>query len=109
MSKRPSLAESMRQVAEAPKAPVPPLPTSPPVATEQERPPQSSSSEGRFYAATRVGKKKVTATLAPSDHKRLRQLALERDVTSEALLTEAISDLFAKYGEARIGQGRGVL
>jgi hypothetical protein len=108
MSKRPSLAESMRQVAEAPKETVPPLPTSPPVVTEQEKAPESSSSERRFYAATRAGRKKVTATLAPSDHKRLRQLALEHDVTTEALLTEAISDLFVKYGNARIGQGRGV-
>jgi hypothetical protein len=60
-----------------------------------------------FYAATRVGKKKVTATLAPTDHKRLRQLALERDATTEALLNEAISDLFAKYGKATIGVGNG--
>jgi hypothetical protein len=67
----------------------------------------SSSHETGFYAATRAGKKKVTATLAPADHKRLRQLALERDATTEALLTEAISDLFAKYGQASIGQGKG--
>ena len=39
-----------------------------------------------------------------SDHKWLRQLALERDATTEALLTEAISDLFAKYGKAGIEQ-----
>jgi hypothetical protein len=54
-----------------------------------------------------VGKKKVTATLAPADHKRLRQLALEHEVTTEALLAEAISDLFVKYGKAAAGQGRG--
>ena len=60
-----------------------------------------------FYAATRVGKKKVTAALPPADHKRLRQLALERDATTEALLTEAIGDLFAKYGVAGAGQGKG--
>jgi hypothetical protein len=63
--------------------------------------------ETGYYAATRIGKKKITATLAPADHKRLRQLALERDATTEALLTEAISDLFAKYGQAGIGQGEG--
>jgi predicted transcriptional regulator len=55
-----------------------------------------------------VGKKKVTAPLDPPDHKRLRQLALERDATTEVLLTEAISDLFIKYGKAAIGQGGGV-
>ena len=102
MSKRPSLAESMRQVAEAPEAGATPSGVSPPpISTAQERPPESSGPERPFYAATRAGKKKVTATLAPSDHKRLRRLALERDLTTEALLAEAITDLFAKYGNGR--------
>ena len=57
-----------------------------------------------FHAATRAGKKKVTAPLTPEDHKRLRHLALDRDVTTEALLVEAINDLFVKYGMARTGQ-----
>jgi hypothetical protein len=101
MSKRPSLAETMRQAASAPdSAPIaaPPLQLSPPPLAPREH---------GFYAATRVGKKKVTATLAPADHKRLRQLALERDATTEALLAEAISDLFAKYGKGAVGQGTG--
>jgi hypothetical protein len=54
------------------------------------------------------GKKKVAATLLPAEHKRLRQLALEHDVTTEALLNEAIGDLFAKYRKAPAGQGTGV-
>jgi hypothetical protein len=69
--------------------------------------PPSSGRQAGFYAATRAGKKKVTAALAPADHKRLRQLALERDATTEALLIEAIGDLFAKYGQTPIGQGNG--
>lgn len=105
MSKRPSLAEKMRQAAEAPDlAP----PAAAPQPSHVAEPSDAVGPERRFYAATRVGKKKVTATLAPSDHKRLRQLALERDATTEALLAEAISDLFAKYGKPGIGQGRGV-
>jgi hypothetical protein len=76
----------------------------PPPQISQPHPP---AREHGFYAATRVGKKKVTATLAPADHKRLRQLAIERDATTEALLTEAISDLFAKYGKGAIGERRG--
>src|SRR4051794_10126002 len=98
MSKRPSLAEKMREAASAPE-PVPALPKS---AVPPEPPARA------FYAATRVGKKKVTATLAPSDHKRLRHLALERDATTEELLSEAINDLFAKYGKAATGRGHGV-
>jgi hypothetical protein len=45
--------------------------------------------------------------LAPVDHKRLRQLALERDATTEALLAEAINDLFTKYGKATGVAGAG--
>jgi hypothetical protein len=97
MSKRPSLAETMRQAATAPEPPPP----------AQVKLPVPAGRETGFYAATRVGKKKVTATLAPADHKRLRQLALERDATTESLLTEAIGDLFAKYGVAGVGQGKG--
>jgi hypothetical protein len=52
-----------------------------------------------FYAATRAGKKKVTAALDPAMHKQLKGLAVERDTTTEALLTEAIADLFAKHGK----------
>src|ERR1700712_829011 len=99
MSKRPSLAETMRQaVAPEPAAPPPP----------KAIVPMPTGREAGFYAATRVGKKKVTATLLPAEHKRLRQLALERDVTTEALLNEAIGDLFAKYGKASAGEGTGV-
>jgi len=36
-----------------------------------------------FYAATRAGKKKVTASLDPAAHKQLRQLGLDRDMTTE--------------------------
>jgi len=100
MSKRPSLAETIRQAATAPE---PAPPSSPPRAPA----PQLSAREHGFYAATRARKKKVTAALAPVDHKRLRQLALERDATTEALLSEAISDLFAKYGKEVIGQEKG--
>lgn len=101
MSKRPSLAETLRQAATVPD----PAPPAPRVSAEAGPPAPPNRAPG-FYAATRVGKKKVTATLAPADHKRLRQLALERDATTEALLTEAISDLFAKYGWPAIGQGK---
>lgn len=104
MTKRPSLAETMRQAATVPE------PVSAPVLPGAVAPVAAASlvfREHGFYAATRVGKKKVTATLAPVDHKRLRQLALERDATTEALLSEAISDLFAKYGKEAIAGSTG--
>ena len=88
--KRPSLAESMkRAVRQEPPAalPAPAL--------------ESAKPAAGFYAATRVGKKKVTATLDPVMHKQLKSLAVERDTTTEALLVEAITDLFAKHGANR--------
>lgn len=98
--KRPSLADSLRQAVrpEEPEAPAairpPPVAAPPPPAV----PPPTRPAAG-FYAATRAGKKKVTAALEPSMHKRLKSLAVERDTTTEALLTEAIADLFAKHGK----------
>jgi hypothetical protein len=106
MSKRPSLAESLRSAATMPQPAAAPAVTKPALPAPTARRP-AERKQG-FYAATRVGKKKVTAPLDPPDHKRLRQLALERDATTEVLLTEAISDLFIKYGKAAIGQGGGV-
>jgi len=92
--KRPSLAESMQRAArlepEAP-APVPAAPVSSPA-------PAARPAAG-FYAATRAGKKKVTAALDPAMHKQLKSLAVERDTTTEALLLEAIGDLFRKHGK----------
>jgi hypothetical protein len=61
--------------------------------------PSSPRPAAGFFAATRAGKKKVTAALDPAMHKQLKTLAVERDTTTEALLTEAIADLFTKHGK----------
>jgi hypothetical protein len=94
--KRPSLAESMRQAV---ADPVPSAPIADPPRPKQIASPEMTTRPAGFYAATRAGKKKVTATLDPSAHKQLKGLAVEREVTTEALLTEAINDLFKKYGK----------
>ena len=97
--KRPSLADSMRQAvaAEAPPPSPAPAPTTPPRAIR----PEPAERPTGFHAAIRVGKKKVTATLDPRAHKQLKSLANERETTVEALLNEAIADLFAKHGLSR--------
>ena len=100
MPKRPSLAERMREVA-TPDAP----PGDEPKTTTSSQPELSEKRTTRasgFYAATRAGKKKVTAALDPAAHKQLRQLGLDRDMTTEALLIEAINDLFKKYAKRPI-------
>src|SRR5208283_3144353 len=107
--KRPSLAESMRQAVQAdpepvlPPTPAPIAPRTParaapaPVRVAAKAEPAAPRPSG-FYAATRAGKKKVTAALDPATHKRLKALGVEREATTEALLQEAIADLFRKYG-----------
>jgi hypothetical protein len=91
MSKRPSLAETMRQVVQAP--------AEPPAATPKQ--PRRARTEkptvGRFHAATREGKKKITGNLPPSTHKLLKTLAVQHDTALEDLVLEAIADLLAKY------------
>jgi hypothetical protein len=102
--KRPSLAESMRQaaVAEAP-APLPsPTPPKPPERAAAAPKAQPAARPAGFYAATRIGKKKVTAALDPAAHKQLKALAVDMEGTTEALLTEAINDLFKKHGKEPI-------
>lgn len=86
-SKRPSLAETMQKAAR-------PEPEAPRAAT-----PALERGERSFYAATRAGKKKLTAALDPTAHTQFRQLALDLDKKGEALLIEAINDLFGKYGK----------
>ena len=94
--KRPSLAERMQKVARPEPAAAP---VTPPRSVTQPAP----EPEGRgFYAATRAGKKKLTTAVDPGAHLQFRHLALELDKKGEALLIEAINDLFTKYGKPPI-------
>jgi hypothetical protein len=51
---------------------------------------------------SRIGKKTVAAHFDPAVSKQLRQLGLDRDASTQALLREAINDLFTKYGKPPI-------
>jgi hypothetical protein len=101
LNKRPSLAESMRAVAAAPAvsptSPAPGAKSAPAPAVEDEQPRLKKG----FYAATRVGKKKATVTLSAEAHRQLKLLAVDHGGV-EALLTEAINDLFRKLGKQPI-------
>jgi hypothetical protein len=48
-------------------------------------------------AKTREGMKRATALMSPEDHKRLQILRATSGKSVEALLDEAIADLFAKH------------
>jgi hypothetical protein len=95
-SKRPSLAETMAKAArpEPAAAPAPAVRAAETAAEPRER--------GNFFAATRAGKKKLTAAVDPAAHLQFRQLALELGKGGEALQIEAINDLFTKYGKPPI-------
>jgi hypothetical protein len=49
--------------------------------------------------ASRQKKKSINAFMDPAAAKQLKQLALETDKTQQALLIEAINDVFIKYGK----------
>src|SRR5215813_4915552 len=104
MPKRPSLAERMREVAtpDAPPDDVPKLLTASGRVTEQQSLREDLGRTSGFYAATRAGKKKVTAPLDPPAHKQLKQLCLDLDINMETLLVEAVNDRFKKYGKPPI-------
>ena len=89
-TQRPSLAETMQRVARPEPA------ASSPAAIDTPAPPPRVAG---YFAATRVGKKKLTAAVAPAAHTQFRQLALELGKKGEVLLIEAINDLFSKYGK----------
>jgi len=56
----------------------------------------------RDKPAARQGRKVVSGHFDPAVSKQLRLLALERDTNLQALLAEAINDLFAKYQKSPI-------
>jgi hypothetical protein len=93
MTKRPSLAESMKAMATA---------SAPALSDARPEPPRSAPISApiearKFHAATREGLKKVTTAVEPSRHKQLKRLAVDQDKSVEDLLREAIDDLLTKY------------
>jgi hypothetical protein len=56
----------------------------------------------RTSTPSRVGKKTVAAHFDPAVSRQLKQLGLDRDTSTQALLREAINDLFTKYGKPPI-------
>jgi hypothetical protein len=67
----------------------------------QVEPPQTYP-ENPHYRPGRVHKSNVTGYFPPEVKKQLRMLAAEHETTIQALLAEAMNDLFAKYGKPEI-------
>jgi 1-acyl-sn-glycerol-3-phosphate acyltransferase len=97
MSTRPpvnKLKEAMQGMASLPSAvpvvPVTPVETVAPRGASSARPP------------SRTGKRVVSAYVDPAAAKQLRLLSAERDTSTQALLEEALNDLFRKYNRSAV-------
>ncbi len=90
MSKRPSLAESMKAVGAQ-------TPPAAPIVEATSAPAPDHAERKRYHAATRAGMKRVTVVVEPEDHRRVKRLSADTDRSIEDLMREAIADLLAKH------------
>ena len=51
---------------------------------------------------SRIGKRNVSAYIEATAAKQLRMLAVERETSTQALVQEALNDLFRKHGKSAI-------
>ncbi len=68
-----------------------------PRASDPEKPPS-------IRAASRVGKRAIGGYFSGEMSRALHILALEQDLTLQALMGEAFDDLFRKYGKHPFGE-----
>ena len=94
MTKKGSLTAALHQFDNRQQAPAPE-----PVET---RPAEPEPVAWKAVPPSRRGKKALTGYFDPSALKQLRVLAASEDMTMQALMTEAINDLFKKYGKPHI-------
>ncbi len=87
------LKAAMHGMAGSPEATVTPLPLVTARSPTTERP---------TLAPSRHGKRNVSAYIEAAAAKQLRLLAVERESSTQALLEEALNDLFRKFGKSAI-------
>jgi hypothetical protein len=88
MVKKTSLASAL-QVASGKEAPTP----------EPSSTAEVKTSSSTVLPPSRQGKKAITGYFDPAVSRQLRQLALDKDTTVQALLSEGLNELFIKYGK----------
>ena len=71
-------------------------------ATRGSPPEDAAAPAPRTAQPGRLGKVSVTGYFAPEVRRQLRRLAADADTTIQALLAEALNDLFAKRGAPEI-------
>lgn len=90
--RRPSLAESMKAVGSSSAA----LPAASEVELIELPKAEGEGKPGYRRAATREGKVRLTTTLDPALHKRIKHLSVDTGISLEELMREALADLLAK-------------
>lgn len=94
MSTKPnSLRDAMHGIQNTPRLVQVPVPA----ASEVAQKPAATS-----LAPSRIGKRSVSGHFSPDVYRQLRVLAAESDRTVQAILEEALNDLFRKYDKSAI-------
>lgn len=65
-------------------------------------PTHAEPTKATTLAPSRRGKRNVSAYIEAAAAKQLRLLAVDRETSTQALLEEALNDLFRKYGRSAI-------
>lgn len=100
MSKKQSLAAALQSFDRMPSAPTARAEAT---ATGPRRAPKKASSITPLtQAPSRHGKKALIGYFEPGVSKQLKQLALDRDTTTQELLREALNDFFQKNSKPAI-------
>jgi hypothetical protein len=101
MAKGPNSLQAVleRQARELPDPPPAPPPGAPPARKRAEK---QEPGAGKFYRASREGKRLIAGHFPPDLAKQLKLLAAEEDTTVQALLEEALGLLFVKKGRKGI-------
>ena len=94
MNKRANLAAALQTATRGGEA----APSSPQAST----PAPATVTNLGSRVPSRVGKKTVAAHFDPAVSRQLKQIGLDREASTQALLREAINDLFTKYGKPPI-------
>jgi predicted DNA-binding ribbon-helix-helix protein len=55
-----------------------------------------------YHSVSRHGKKAITTYLDPKVYRQFKILAVERELSGEALIYEALNDVFKKYDKPQI-------
>lgn len=88
------LKAAMQGMAATPE----PSPVSPPATST----PAGETTVRTTLSASRRGKKNVSAYIEAAAARQLRLLMVENDTSIQALIEEALNDLFRKYGKSAI-------